>query len=103
MAATTNDLFWSYVRGLRWQVPLALVAVLGMWALDVDGMRSYGIGPVLLVGLGFVFVVGPLVWLRVEHFGRSDRPFWIFLGLSVAWLVVSTLVLLVVVALVVGD
>ncbi|RYC13357.1 hypothetical protein [Nocardioides zhouii] len=104
MPATTRDLFRSYVRSLRWQVPLALVVVTALWAYDYEGLRRvHGFGYALLLGLGFLFVVGPLVWLRFEHYGRNDRPFWIFLGLSLVWMAISLLVLLFVLALVIGD
>ena len=43
MAETTGDIFRSYVRSLRWQVPLTLVVVVGMWAFDVGGIREYGL------------------------------------------------------------
>ena len=57
----------------------------------------------LLVGIGLLFVLGPLLWLRFEAYGRHDRPFWIFLGLALVWLAVSTLLVLGVTAVVVGD
>lgn len=91
---STADLVRSYLRSLWWQVPLTLCAVLVVWALDVDGMRERGVGPVLVIGVGFFVVLSPLLWLRYEAFGRRDKQLAVLLGLSLVWLVVGTLVML---------
>ncbi len=89
MAETVGDLVRSYVRSLRWQVPLSVGVMVALWALDARGARQYGIGFAILLGLGLVFVLGPLMWLRSEYLGRSDRPFWAFFGLSLLWALVA--------------
>ena len=90
---STGDLVRSYLRSLWWQVPLAVCAVLALWVLDVDGMRERGVGPLLLIGVGFFVVLSPLLWLRYEAFGRHDKQLAVLLGLSLAWMVVGTLVM----------
>ena len=90
---STGDLVRSYLRSLSWQVPLAVVAVLALWALDVDGLRERGVGRLLLIGIGSFVVLSPLLWLRYEAFGRRDKQLAALLGLSLVWLVVGTLVM----------
>jgi hypothetical protein len=102
MAESTSELFRSYVRSLRWQVPLTLVAVVALWGLDVNGMREYGFGPVLLVGIGLLVALSPLLFLRYEAFGRRDKQLAFFLALSIVWMVVGTVILFGLVALVTG-
>ena len=85
MSETTADLVRSFVRGLRWMVPLAVGPIVALWALDVNGARDLGLPVAILLGLGIVVVFGPLIWLRFEHLGRNDKPFWAFLGLSPLW------------------
>ncbi|PKH37230.1 hypothetical protein SAMN05192575_101171 [Nocardioides alpinus] len=91
---TTADLVSSYVRSLRWQVPLALVAVLALWAFDVGGVRDVGPGRILLLGIGCLVVLSPLLWLRYEFTWERDRQLAVLLGWSIAWLVVGTVVML---------
>lgn len=86
----------SYLRSLRWQVPLGVAAVLVMYALDVRGVRNLGLAGTVLVGLGFVVVLGPLAWLRWQHWGRNDRAAWLALLGAVAWVVVCLVTLVVV-------
>lgn len=89
MSETTADLVRSFVRALRWMVPLSVLPVVALWALDVNGARDIGLGVAVLLGLGFVVVLGPLAWLRFEHMGRHDKPFWAFFGLSLLWAAMS--------------
>ena len=102
-ADSTGDLFRSYVRSLRWQVPFTLVAVVALWGLDVGGMRAYGFGPVLLVGIGLLVVLSPLLFLRYEFAWRQDRRLAIWLAWSVVWMAVSGVLVFMLLALVVGD
>ena len=102
-ADSTGTLFRAYVRSLRWQVPFTLVAVMALWALDVNGMREYGFGPVLLVGIGLLVVLSPLLFLRYEFTWRQDKRLAIWLALSIGWMAVSGMLMFVLLALVVAD
>ncbi|MGH3458295.1 hypothetical protein [Aeromicrobium sp.] len=79
----------AFIRDLRWMLPLSVGAMLVMFLLDLGGMRDLGLIETLLVGVGFVVVLGPLTWLRWERLGRSDPAFWWFLGGAMVWAVVS--------------
>ena len=70
-------------------VPLSVLPIVALWALDVNGARDLGLGVAVLLGLGIVVVFGPLIWLRYEHLGRHDKPFWAFFGLSLLWAALS--------------
>ena len=48
-------------------------------------------------------MVGPLLWLRYEAAGRTDRKLGLAILLALVWMVVGALVLLGVAALVVRD
>ncbi len=84
-------------------MPFTLVAVVALWALDVNGMREYGFGPVLLVGIGLLVVLSPLLFLRYEFTWRQDKRLAIWLALSIVWMAVSGVLMFVLLALVVGD
>ncbi|RYB92722.1 hypothetical protein EUA06_07260 [Nocardioides glacieisoli] len=100
---SSGALFRAYVRSLRWQVPFTLVAVVVLWGLDVNGMRAYGFGPVLMVGIGLLVVLSPLLFLRYEFTWRQDRRLAIWLALSIVWMAVSGVLVFALLALVVGD
>lgn len=43
--------------------------------------------------VAFNVVLGPLLWLRFEHFGRYTKRHWAALGLAIAWAVVTAALL----------
>ena len=79
----------AFARDLRWLLPLSVATTVTLWALDVKGMRDLGFVPSVLLGVGFVFVLGPIVWLRFERFGSSGKAFWKFWVFAVLWVFVA--------------
>ena len=79
----------AFFRDLRWMLPLSVSTMLVLFLLDVGGMRDLGLLETLLVGVGFVVVLGPLTWLRWSRRGRSDPAAWKFLVGAMVWAAVS--------------
>ena len=101
--STDRDLFRSYLRSLRWQVPLAVVAVVAVWAFDVDGIREHGLGPLLLIGVGLFVAVSPLIHLRYEFTWRRDTRLARWLALSIVWMAAWTVLVFVLVGVVIAE
>ena len=100
MSRTSGELVESYLRSLQWQVPLAVVAIVGLWGFDTGGIRDLGFARVLFVGIGCFVVLSPVLWVRHQFTWEKDRQMALLLGLSVVWLVVGALVVLVLSAVV---
>ena len=83
-------------RFLRWAFPASIVLGLAVWlAAYANGDRSTPWWAfVLAFPVAFNVVLGPLLWLRVEHLGRYTKRHWAAFGLSVAWAIGSTTLLL---------
>jgi len=75
-------------------LPLAVGTMLVLYLFDVSGMRDLGLVETVLVGLGFVVVLGPLTWLRWNRMGRHDPAAWKFLGGALVWALVSLLAII---------
>ena len=83
--------FGGLGRFLRWAFATSIVLGLAIWLLSyADGDRS---SPwwafVVAFPVAFNLVLGPMLWLRFEHFGRYTKRHWAAFGLSVAWAVVT--------------
>ena len=88
-------------RFLRWAFPASIVLGLAFWLLVYfNGDRETPWWAfVLAFPVAFNVVLGPLLWLRFEHFGRYTKRHWAAFGLSVAWAVATGVVLAVLLTL----
>ena len=92
----------GFLRWLRWMLPASMALFLVLWLVDLKGMRDLPVYlPAIVFPVLFAVVLGPLVWLRWEHFGAHSKRFWAALGLAVLWAVVAGAVTVVGIAVVV--
>ena len=82
---STAGMATSFLRLQVVMVPLVLVLAAAGWLLDVAGMRDEPLANTLAVCLGLYGVIAPVSWLRHAHWGRHDKPAWLFLLMAMAW------------------